>query len=107
MNSGSNVSVGREEVVVMRGMRTRGGKAKHAFIKCDMAREMDFVGGGVYTPIVTIVGGVFEEDTSNGTRAKFVIACGGLVGIASTSKHPKVVIGWVMMKKDRGGGLVV
>lgn len=47
MNDGRKFSVGGEETVVMRGRRTRGGKGKHVFIKCDMEREMDFAGGGV------------------------------------------------------------
>jgi hypothetical protein len=51
--------------------------------------------------------GIAEENAKRGTRCEFVVCCQGHVGITSTTKNSKVVVGGlgaVEMKVWSGGG---
>jgi transketolase N-terminal domain/subunit len=58
-----------------------------------MSGDEDVVGGEIKTPLIFVVYGVSEENTSGGLGCQFVSGSGGEIRIASTIKHVQVLIG--------------
>jgi hypothetical protein len=60
-----------------------------------VSRDDNIVGGEIKTPITFVISGVFEENTSDGSRCQFVDDFSGEIRIADTTEHAQVLIGGV------------
>jgi hypothetical protein len=58
-----------------------------------VSRDDDVIGGEIKTPVTFVVSGVFEENTSDGSRCQFVGGFDREIRIAGTTKHAQMLIG--------------
>jgi hypothetical protein len=58
-----------------------------------MLRDDNVFGGKIETPVVFVIGGVSEENTSCGPMCQFMSGFGGEIGIAGATEHTQVLIG--------------
>jgi hypothetical protein len=68
-------------------------KGKHIFVKDNVTRDDDAVGGEVQTPVPLAVRRVAKEEASGGARRKLMRGGSGSVRLAGTTEHAKVVVG--------------
>jgi hypothetical protein len=68
-------------------------KGKHIFVKNDMMRDDDAMGGEVKTTIPLVVRRVAKDEGTIGAWRQLMRGSSGSVGIVGTAKHTKVVIG--------------
>ena len=68
-------------------------KGKHIFIKNDVTRDDDAMGGEVKTSIPLVVRRVAKEEAASGVWRQLMRSSSGSVRVAGTSKHSEVVVG--------------
>lgn len=69
---------------------------KLGLIKRNVTGDEDFAGLEVEAPVALVFQGVSEEDTTRGSRSKFMRAGGDGVRKTKTTKNAHVVVGWVL-----------
>jgi hypothetical protein len=68
-------------------------KGKHIFVKNDVARDDEAVGGEVKTAIPLVVRRVAKEEATGGAWRQLMSCCSGSVGVAGIAEHTEVGVG--------------
>jgi len=79
------------------------GERKMGFVKGNMARDDDPVGGEIKAAITFVIRGITKKDAQSRARSKLMWGSGSEIRIAGTPKDPKFAVGRVSGMEDEVG----
>jgi hypothetical protein len=80
------------------------GKGEIGFIKDNMMRDDDPIGGGIKTAVSLMVSRIAKEDAESRTGCKFMGSSGRKIGVTLTTEDPKMIVGRRTAKEGKMRG---